>query len=173
MTWKKIDFSKREWRQINSELALFRKQVRFLVDENVPEDLISVLRERGYNTKAVTECELKGRDDKEIFGLARKENRVLVTQDKDFLNDKRFPIQRNPGLAVLPAYSENEDGFVTAFGHLLTIHGDSHELWYEQKAHFSGDDTVSIRCRDASTSGWTTVKFKFPKNGTPMVWEND
>lgn len=173
MTWKKIDFSEREWRQINSELAIFRKRVRFLVDENVPEDLVSVLRERGYNTKSVAECELKGRDDEEIFGLAYKENRVLVTQDKDFLDDRRFPIQRNPGLAVLPAYSQNEDAFVTAFGHLLAIHGDSHELWYEQKAHFPGDDTISIRYRDASTSEWATVKFKFPKNGTPMVWEDD
>jgi len=136
MPWEQINFSKNEWKKINTEINTFRKRTRFLVDENVPEDLIIVLKEKGYDIKSIANFGLKGRDDKEVFDLARKENRILITQDRDFLNDRLFPIQNSPGIAVLPAYSENIDAFVAAFGHLLTIHGKSHALWREEKLSF-------------------------------------
>jgi predicted nuclease of predicted toxin-antitoxin system len=173
MPWKNIEFSKREWKQIDSEISEFRHRCRFLVDQNVPEDLTLILRGRGYDTKTIGDYGFCGRDDGDVFQLARKEDRILITQDGDFLNDTRFPPQGSPGVAVLPAHSAGEDAFANAFGELLSVHGDSHDLWYEQKLSFPGDETVSIRFRDASRSRWTTVRFRFPGNGPPMVWEDE
>lgn len=173
MPWKQISFSKNEWQKINSEIKLFRKPIRFLIDENVPDDLTVILKKEGYDRKTIAEFRLKSRDDKVIFDLARKENLVIITQDKDFLNDRLFPIQKSLGIAVLPACSENDNAFVTAFGNLLTIHGKSHELWNDQKVHFPDDDTAIIRFQNALTGRLAIIKFKFPKNGIPMVWENE
>jgi predicted nuclease of predicted toxin-antitoxin system len=46
---------------------------------------------------------LGGRSDEEIFAYAWREKRIIWTHDRDFLDDKRFPVHRNPGVLVLPA----------------------------------------------------------------------
>jgi len=39
MPWEQISFSKSERKQINAEIKVFNKRVRFLEDENVPNYL--------------------------------------------------------------------------------------------------------------------------------------
>ena len=173
MPWEQISFSKKEWKQIDSEIKTFRKRTRFIVDENIPLDLITVLKEKGYDAKSIDDFGLRGRDDKEVYNIACKENRVLITQDKDFLNDSLFPMHNCPGVAVFPAYYESPNAFVTAFGHLLMVHGKSGELWNKQKIIFPGDETVSIRYINSNTGGIGVIRFKFPKNGIPMVWNDE
>jgi hypothetical protein len=135
--------------------------------------LVSVLRDKGFNVKTIGEMVFRGRNDENVFQLAKREDRILITHDSDFLNDKLFPPQGCPGIAVLPSLSASEEAFVRAFGLLLAVHGKSHSPWYEQKVFMPGDDTTSIRFRDHSTSKWKTVRFKFPENGVPMVWEEN
>jgi predicted nuclease of predicted toxin-antitoxin system len=57
--------------------------VRFLLDENVPFDLLSALRERGHNAAHVAEV-ASGEDDQSVLERAREQNRILVTFDRDF-----------------------------------------------------------------------------------------
>jgi len=172
MPWQPIEFNRREWRQIDDKLRAFRKKPRFLIDENVSPDVASVLREKGYNVHTVGEVRFGGRGDEAVFQYAKKEDRILITGDRDFLNRRRFPPDKSPGVAVLPSPSQGEDALVNAFAHLINVHGDSHELWYEQTILFAGDDTFSITFRD-SASSWKTRRFRFPENGAPMVWTEE
>ena len=57
--------------------------LRFLVDEGCDFAVVRALRDAGFNVAAV--CEIMPRStDSDVLRLAHAENRVLLTEDKDF-----------------------------------------------------------------------------------------
>jgi predicted nuclease of predicted toxin-antitoxin system len=68
-----------------------RGKARFIVDESAGVEVARVLQREGYNTKYVGELGLCGHSDEDVFAAACKDNRILVTHDADFLNNRRFP----------------------------------------------------------------------------------
>lgn len=57
--------------------------MRFLVDECTGVDVVRALRDAGYDVLAVSES-MPGADDAEILARAVAEERIVVTNDKDF-----------------------------------------------------------------------------------------
>jgi predicted nuclease of predicted toxin-antitoxin system len=57
--------------------------VRFLADESCDFSVVRALRAVGHDVLAVTEL-ASGSDDAIILDVALRENRVLLTEDKDF-----------------------------------------------------------------------------------------
>jgi predicted nuclease of predicted toxin-antitoxin system len=57
--------------------------VRFLADESCDFAVVAALRAAGYEVSAVAEVN-GGAKDPAVLELARSEQRVLVTEDKDF-----------------------------------------------------------------------------------------
>ena len=56
---------------------------RFLADEGCDFAVVRALREAGYDVVAV--CEITSRSvDSELIQRSRSENRILITEDKDF-----------------------------------------------------------------------------------------
>jgi predicted nuclease of predicted toxin-antitoxin system len=60
-------------------------EVRFYADEHIPKAVIRGLRQRGVDILSVADAALIGADDMTHLRRARGENRVIVTQDDDFL----------------------------------------------------------------------------------------
>jgi predicted nuclease of predicted toxin-antitoxin system len=60
-------------------------EVRFYADEHIPKAVIRGLRERGIDILGVADAGLVGADDITHLRRARSEQRVIVTQDDDFL----------------------------------------------------------------------------------------
>jgi predicted nuclease of predicted toxin-antitoxin system len=56
---------------------------RFLADENVSRLVIEQLRIAGYDVTRVGEISLGAADD-DVLATARREDRVLITEDRDF-----------------------------------------------------------------------------------------
>ncbi len=59
------------------------KEYRFLADENIPLEVVDGLRERKIDIKSVSLLS-PGAEDIDVLGMARRQNRVLLTFDKDF-----------------------------------------------------------------------------------------
>ncbi len=59
---------------------------KFLADENVSRSLTNFLRKLGYDIKDIKEERLFGILDEEIIRLAKKEDRIIITHDKEFGN---------------------------------------------------------------------------------------
>lgn len=59
--------------------------MRFLTDENIAVSIVKFLRNKGFDVKDVKEESLYGSSDKDIFELAKKEDRIILTHDKDFM----------------------------------------------------------------------------------------
>ncbi|MBP7865807.1 MAG: DUF5615 family PIN-like protein [Acidobacteria bacterium] len=57
--------------------------MRLLADENIPGMLIRALRDNGVDVLWILESH-RGDSDRAILDLARGENRILLTCDKDF-----------------------------------------------------------------------------------------
>lgn len=57
--------------------------MRLLADESCDFSVVRALREAGYDVQAVVET-LRGATDEAVLTTASSEQRVLLTQDKDF-----------------------------------------------------------------------------------------
>jgi predicted nuclease of predicted toxin-antitoxin system len=57
--------------------------MKFLANENLPLELVNDLRNSGYDILRVDEVK-KGMKDPEILDFSFRENRILITFDKDF-----------------------------------------------------------------------------------------
>jgi hypothetical protein len=78
---------------------------RVYADANVPAGLVGYMRVAlGWDVFFVIEqSDLRRAPDLEHFRLARQLRRTLVTFDRDYLDDRRFPPLQGAGVLVLAA----------------------------------------------------------------------
>jgi len=88
---------------------------RVYVDANVPAGLVAFMRTRlGWDVLfVIEEADLRRASDDAHYRLARQLRRTLVTLDRDYLDDTRFPPAHGAGVVVLAAPRES------GFRHLL------------------------------------------------------
>lgn len=60
-------------------------EISFLLDEHLPSSVAEELEGRGVDVKTVYDVSLDGTPDSGILEFAEQDNRVIVTQDSDFL----------------------------------------------------------------------------------------
>ena len=75
--------------------------MRFKVDENLPEDVASVLGDAGHDAVTVLREALGGSEDPNIARVCQQENRALVTVDTGFADIRAYPSEEYPGIIVL------------------------------------------------------------------------
>ena len=76
--------------------------MRFLIDENLPAELVDVLEAHGHDALFVPHSSLQGASDSELNEFAILDERLIVTRDLDFpLRKGRTP----PGLVIIRAPS--------------------------------------------------------------------
>jgi hypothetical protein len=78
-------------------------QPRVYVDANMPAGLVSFMRQAlRWDVLFVLEHEdLRRAPDGEHYRLARQLRRTLITQDRDYLDDRKFPPELSGGVLVL------------------------------------------------------------------------
>ena len=83
-------------------------QPRIYVDANMPAGLVSFMRQSlGWDVLFVIEHDdLRRARDGEHYRLARQLRRTLITLDRDYLDDRRFPPDESGGVIVLMAPEE-------------------------------------------------------------------
>ena len=82
---------------------------RVYVDANLPSGVVAYMRRRlRWDAFFVVEHEdLRRAPDDEHYVLAAQLGRTLITLDRDYLDERRFPKARSPGVIVLAAPNEN------------------------------------------------------------------
>jgi hypothetical protein len=83
-------------------------QPRIYVDANVPAGLVSFMRTKlNWDVLFVIEHDdLRRARDGEHYRLARQLRRTLITLDRDYLDERRFPVAQSGGVLVLTAPEE-------------------------------------------------------------------
>jgi predicted nuclease of predicted toxin-antitoxin system len=92
--------------------------MRFLVDESTGPGVARWLRGKGHDVYSIYE-EARGADDDSVIGIAFEENRILITNDKDF-GAKVFRENRpHRGVVLLRLDDERTNNKVTVLERLL------------------------------------------------------
>ncbi|MBE0478620.1 DUF5615 family PIN-like protein [Candidatus Aerophobetes bacterium] len=59
--------------------------LRILADENIHSEIITYLEDRGYDVLSIAqENSLTGCSDEQLIQIAQKEERIIISADKDF-----------------------------------------------------------------------------------------
>jgi len=171
MTWTTIpDISKPE------EAAFLRenkKKARFLVDQNVDTAVADLLRDSGWNAQHVTQIGLAGQPDENILAHAQRDDRILLTHDPDFLDDRSFPPHRNPGVIVLPGAQGNRRAILDAMRDVLPVVGAFRELWRASKTVIAQEGTWTVTTFDHDVGRVTKTRYRFPKNRRAEQWVDE
>jgi predicted nuclease of predicted toxin-antitoxin system len=75
--------------------------MRILLDENLPMDLIEVLRALGHDVEHVCSKNLSGHPDPDVRALSEAEDRVLMTQDIRFADVRDFATKTHAGFILV------------------------------------------------------------------------
>ena len=94
--------------ELGPQVERLSDQPRIYADANVPAGVIAHMRNRlGWDVFAVIEHDdLRRASDVEHYRLARQLQRTLVSLDRDYFDEPRFPTPDSGGVIVLSAPNE-------------------------------------------------------------------
>ena len=98
--------------------------MRFLIDENICQEAIQFLEEKGHDAKRTP----KGLSNGDVLQLAQEENRILLTHDKDFVNVTLYPPKSILGIVLLKIHPPNVPNVLSVLGKLLSQHTSPESL---------------------------------------------
>jgi len=99
---------------LSSELASHAEKLtarpRIYADANVPAGIVAHMRFRlHWDVLFVLEQDdLRRASDLKHYQLAQQLRRTLVTMDRDYLDDRRFPVNESGGVLVMHAPDERQ-----------------------------------------------------------------
>ncbi len=99
-------------RTLSSELGSHADRLagrpRVYIDANMPSGVVAYMRRRlGWDALFVVEHDdLRRAPDGKHYHMARQLGRTLITLDRDYLDDRQFPVSHSPGVIVLAAPGE-------------------------------------------------------------------
>ena len=94
--------------ELGSHVDASSEVPRIYVDANVPAGVVGYMRRRlGWDVFFVMEHEdLRRAADETHYQLSRRLHRILITMDRDFLDERRFPLDQCGGVVVVHAPDE-------------------------------------------------------------------
>jgi predicted nuclease of predicted toxin-antitoxin system len=95
--------------------------MRFLVDECTGPSVACWLREQGHDVFSVYE-QARGADDDVVINRALADQRILVTNDKDFGEKVYRDGDEHAGIVLLRLRDDSVSGKIAALGGLLKYH---------------------------------------------------
>jgi len=171
MPWKRIENPDREERRALDRD--FGGKIRFLVDESLDPTVILVLDELGWKAESAGNAGLLGKSDEDVFGYAWRKKQFLLTSDKDFLDDRRFPPHRNPGVIILPNAPIDSDSFITALRQALYTIAPLGRAYRGDKIVITADGEITITSRNIETGAIEKLRFRLDAQGNTFLWEDE
>ena len=169
MPWVKFDYAtptKEEERAITGEAD-------FYADHNLDDSIVQVLRFLGYDVENARELGAERQPDEFHFKHAFRRKRILLTQDKDYLDHERFPLSQTRGVFIFNIDTANTSEIARALEVVDTILGETAPAWKEKKLVLHSDYTVTVirRVFDDGMSFVEQTRYRFDMNGRDIwVW---
>jgi len=125
-----------DWFDISDELWLDPqiqpKKLKLCTDANIPLEVVEEIRQAGIPVRTAYEDKIATHSDKAILAWAKRSKRILLTLDRHFWDDKRFPLQNVPGIIFIDVPPDNVDNILKSFGLIYGTFACSYHLdWWE------------------------------------------
>ncbi|MGB7157257.1 MAG: DUF5615 family PIN-like protein [Tepidisphaeraceae bacterium] len=101
--------------------------MKIKLDENVPEELADLLTSNHHDVHTVRGESLVGHDDRTVFAAAVREQRVLITQDLDFSDLRRFKPGTHPGIVLVRLHDPSRRRLIERFRQVIAT--ETIESW--------------------------------------------
>jgi len=85
---------------------------------------VKFLRSRKHGVKDVKEEKLFGYDDYKLLQIAAKENRVIITHDKDFANISRNRSTIHSGIIIIRLFDQSPENAIEKLQALLEMESE-------------------------------------------------
>ena len=95
--------------------------MKLFANENLFDPIIDYLRSLGHDVLSIREAGLCGISDDEVYQLACKEKRVIITMDKDFSGMFRFPPKSCGGIIVVKIYRRTVNETLKIFKNITRV----------------------------------------------------
>ena len=140
-----FEISEEVWRDPQTQ----PKKLKLCADASVPQPFVEKLREAGIPVRMASEDGLASHSDNDILAWARRSKRVLLTLDRDFWNDRKFPLQRVPGVIFVDVAPNDIDAALRSFDLVYDTFARSYPLdgWEGMKARATPEGYV-LKLRD-------------------------
>jgi predicted nuclease of predicted toxin-antitoxin system len=145
--------SKPEQREFEAYLKKKKIKPRFYSDANFPQWAVDYVRENKFKLVTAKEVGLQNRDDQDHLAYALREARVLLTCDRDFLDERKHPLISCPAIIVFDFGEGTRSEMFSAF-HVLWWIATVPE-WLDKWAKFEANRdgwTELLRFEDGSTA---------------------
>ena len=87
--------------------------MKFKLDENLPVELATDLRELGYDADTVIDEGLCGAADPTVVDSAFAADRILFTLDKGIANLRRYPVHQHAGVVLFRPDTSGRGAVIT------------------------------------------------------------
>jgi hypothetical protein len=148
---------------------LWKKKALFLADEclSMGPELCLYLRNCGWNIKHVNEVGLVGRPDEDVLAFAWREKRIILTHNgKHFLDLRRHPPSRHPGVVAVPGANGEIDAYASAINQVLGYIGPFAGVWNNTFVNIEKGGIWNVTLVDF-TGARKRYRLRFPENRPP------
>lgn len=172
MAWQPLEIE--ESRYSAKGLSEVRGTTRFLLDNNVDlEVMLRFLDGEGISADELP-TRLTNRPDDEVLAEAWRQDRILLTHDPDFLNERLHPPEKNPGVVVMPGGSGNLERHLRTIGLMLKLMKPYRGLWLQTYVHIKDGGVVVIKGVNATSGERIDPWFlTFDDDDKPLMWVSD
>ena len=89
--------------------------MKFKIDENLPVDIVELLKSAQLDSVTVLDQGIGGKDDSHIIGICQQEKMALITLDTDFADIRNYPPQQYSGIIVLRLQKQDKQHIISLF----------------------------------------------------------
>lgn len=111
--------------------------MKFKIDENLPVDIVELLRSAQHDAVTVSDQGLGGENDLNIVNECKSEKRILITLDMDFTDIRTYPPHQFYGFIVLRLQKQDKRHVINVFKKVILLLKQEkveHQLWIVDEA---------------------------------------
>ena len=164
--WKDIVQNEEELRAF---AKAFEHYSKFYTDENIEPVIVEILRDLKFDILTAKEAGLIHRDDTDHFAFAYAKNRILITYDQDFLDDREFPPHRCSGVVVLDTPPLTSDKLTNSLYILKTVIAPYRDLWKGVKVIIHNNSELTVFMNEHGSGKRTKTRYRI-EGRKPQEW---
>jgi predicted nuclease of predicted toxin-antitoxin system len=171
MGWVPIQFD----RPTRKEAKRLLGEVRFYIDHDVDNVVVEILRWLKYDVETAKDVGAEAQRDEWHFGHAFRTKRVLLTKDKDYLDDERFPLSQTRGVIILNIDTANPEEIARSLEVIDVVLSKLRHTLEQAKVILNSDYTLTIIHRVPTGEAFDVQKtrYRVRPDGTDKWTEDD
>ncbi len=172
MTWQLLEYD----RPYKGELKRILVEAKFYADHDLDDTIVQVLRRLKYEVETARDISAQDQSDEFHYKRAFKTKRVLLTHDKDYLDNERFPLSQTNGIIIFNIDTDNTSEIARAIEVVDVVLAKISPILKEKKVLLNSDYSLTFikRVWDGCDFSIEKTRYRLDGNGKDVwIWEED